>query len=189
MLGPPVNLPKWLDENAHLLQPPIGNYCVYNEGFTVMIVGGPNARTDYHINPTPEWFYQYRGAMILKVLDHDGVFRDVTIREGDMFLLPPDTPHSPVRFANTVGVVLEQCRPAGSVDRMRWYCATCPGRVVVHEAAFDCVDLGTQIAAAVNDFRTDEEMRRCGACGELADWAPKPGSIPDPNLTENGPGE
>lgn len=127
--------------------------------------------------------------MILKVLDHDGVFRDVTIREGDMFLLPPDTPHSPVRFANTVGVVLEQCRPAGSVDRMRWYCATCPGRVVVHEAAFDCVDLGTQIAAAVNDFRTDEEMRRCGACGELADWAPKPGSIPDPNLTENGPGE
>ncbi|KAG5920874.1 3-hydroxyanthranilic acid dioxygenase [Claviceps sorghi] len=180
MLGPPINLPKWLDENSHLLQPPINNYCVYNEDFTVMIVGGPNARTDYHINQTPEWFYQHRGAMLLKVVD-DGVFRDIIIRQGDMFLLPPNTPHNPVRFANTVGLVLEQRRPAGSLDRMRWYCARCPA-VVVHEAAFHCTDLGSQIKAAVEDFKNDSGKRRCGTCGELAEWAPRPGSIPDPNL-------
>ncbi|KAH8840870.1 3-hydroxyanthranilic acid dioxygenase [Pyricularia oryzae] len=182
MLGPPVNLPKWLEENSHLLKPPINNYCVYNDDFTVMIVGGPNARTDYHINQTPEWFYQYKGAMMLKVVD-DGVFRDIIIREGDMFLLPGNTPHNPVRFADTVGVVLEQRRPEGSIDRMRWYCQNpdCTPGQVVHEASFHCTDLGTQIKAGVESFKTDESLRKCGKCGELADWCPKPGSIPDPN--------
>ncbi|KAJ3954256.1 3-hydroxyanthranilic acid dioxygenase [Colletotrichum tropicale] len=200
MLSTPVNLPKWLEENSHLLKPPINNYCVYNEDFTVMvnptpppltqahanslttptqIVGGPNARTDYHINQTPEWFYQYKGAMMLKVVD-DGVFKDVIIREGDMFLLPGNTPHNPVRFANTVGVVLEQRRPEGSLDRMRWYCEAC--REVVHEAAFHCTDLGTQIKAAVEAFKADEAGRTCKKCGVVAESAPKPGSIKDPNL-------
>ncbi|KAF6838473.1 3-hydroxyanthranilate -dioxygenase [Colletotrichum musicola] len=180
MLSNPVNLPKWLEENSHLLKPPINNYCVYNEGFTVMIVGGPNARTDYHINQTPEWFYQHKGAMMLKVVDKDGTFKDIIIREGDMFLLPPDTPHNPVRFADTVGVVLEQRRPEGSLDRMRWYCEGC--REVVHEAAFHCTDLGTQIKAAVEAFKADEKARTCGKCGVVADAAPRPGSIKDPNL-------
>ncbi|KAG6003416.1 3-hydroxyanthranilic acid dioxygenase [Claviceps maximensis] len=184
MLGPPINLPKWIDENAHLLQPPVNNYCVYNEDVTVMIVGGPNARTDYHINETSEWFYQHRGAMMLKVVD-DGVFRDIIIRQGDMFLLPPNTPHNPVRFANTIGLVLEQRRPAGSLDRLRWYCASCPrdsSPVIVHEESFHCIDLGYQVKDAVEAFKNDLEKRRCGTCGEVADWAPKPGSIPDPNL-------
>lgn len=151
-------------------------------------MGGPNARTDYHINETPEWFYQYKGAMLLKVVedgqDGDGgkaVFRDIVIREGDMFLLPANTPHNPVRFADTVGLVLEQRRPPGSLDRMRWYCAREGCRAVVHEAAFHCTDLGTQIKEAVERFRDDVALRTCGRCGDVADWCPKPGSIPDPN--------
>ncbi|PHH69682.1 hypothetical protein CDD82_7605 [Ophiocordyceps australis] len=177
-------MPKWLEQNSHLLKPPINNYCVYDDQVTVMIVGGPNARTDYHINQTPEWFYQYRGAMLLKLVD-DGVFRDMVIPEGSMFLLPPDTPHSPIRFADTVGIVIEQKRPADSLDRMRWYCQHCPGAVIVHEASFHCQDLGTQIKQAVQDFRQSQDMRRCSSCGQLADWAPKPGSIADPNLDDS----
>ncbi|KAK3942185.1 3-hydroxyanthranilic acid dioxygenase [Diplogelasinospora grovesii] len=178
MLAAPLNLPKWLEENGHLLKPPINNYCVYNEDVTVMIVGGPNARTDYHINQTPEWFYQYKGAMMLKVVD-EGNFRDIIIREGEMFLLPGNTPHNPVRFADTVGIVIEQKRPENSVDRMRWYCQNC--KEIVHEAAFHCTDLGTQIKDAVNAFKSNEEQRKCKKCGEVADWCPKPGSIKNPN--------
>lgn len=143
------------------------------------IVGGPNARTDYHINQTPEWFYQHKGAMTLKVVESDGSFRDIVIGEGDMFLLPPNTPHNPVRFADTVGVVLEQKRPDDSVDRMRWYCRC---GEVVHEVAFHCTNLGTQIKAAVEAFREDGEARTCKKCGAVADWKPEPGSIKDPNL-------
>ena len=134
------------------------------------IVGGPNARTDYHINETAEWFYQYKGSMILKVVD-EGHFRDIDIHEGEMFLLPPNTPHNPVRFAGTVGIVLEQPRPENSKDTLRWYCQNCGS--VVHEASFHCTDLGTQIKDAVNEFKANEVKRKCGQCGELADVIPK----------------
>ncbi|KAF4594552.1 3-hydroxyanthranilate 3,4-dioxygenase [Ophiocordyceps camponoti-floridani] len=187
MLPPPLNLPKWLDENVALLQPPINNYCVYNKDMTVMIVGGPNARTDYHINQTPEWFFQHRGAMLLKVVDNE-IFRNIIIPEGSMFLLPPGVPHNPVRFAHTVGIVLELPRSADSVDRLRWYCAACArddgSVVVVHEAAFHCTDLGSQIKEAVQGFTADHDKRTCPRCKRLADSAPPPGSIPDPNFVE-----
>ena len=136
----------------------------------LQIVGGPNARSDYHINETAEWFYQYKGSMLLKVVD-EGSFRDIPIREGEMFLLPPNTPHNPVRFADTVGIVLEQPRPADSKDRLRWYCQNC--KEVVFEDAFHCTDLGTQIKEAVNAFKTDEKKRECRSCGELVAMAPQ----------------
>jgi 3-hydroxyanthranilate 3,4-dioxygenase len=154
-----------------MLQPPVNNYCVYNDSATVMIVGGPNARADYHINETPEWFYQHKGRMLLKIID-DGQFRDVYINEGDMFLLPPNTPHNPVRFADTVGIVLEQKRPKESIDKLRWYCQDCGEPV--HEATFHCTDLGTQIKAAVEAFKADEEARTCKNCGALCDTAHQP---------------
>ncbi|KAL2076162.1 hypothetical protein VTL71DRAFT_1105 [Oculimacula yallundae] len=181
MLSTPLNIPKWLEDNSHLLKPPINNYCVYNDDMTVMIVGGPNARTDYHINTTPEWFYQYKGTMLLKVVD-GSTFKDIFITEGSMFLLPPNTPHNPVRFANTVGVVLEQPRPEGSVDILRWYCANESCRQVVCEESFHCTDLGSQIKEAVNGFKEDREKRTCKACGTVAESAPKEGEIKDPNL-------
>lgn len=134
-------------------------------------MGGPNARSDYHINETSEWFYQYRGSMLLKVVDEGETFRDIPIREGEMFLLPPNTPHNPIRFADTVGIVLEQPRPEDSKDRLRWYCQNCGE--IVHEASFHCTDLGSQIKQAVNQFKESEERRKCGKCGELADTIPR----------------
>jgi 3-hydroxyanthranilate 3,4-dioxygenase len=144
---------------------------------TVMVVGGPNARSDFHINPTPEFFFQHKGSMLLKTVDTssspDGLpkFIDIPIHENSMFLLPANTPHNPIRFANTVGVVLEQPRPDGVEDRLRWYCQECGN--VVCEKHFVCTDLGTQVKAAVQEFAKDEKGRVCGKCGALCDLVPK----------------
>lgn len=100
-----------------------------------------------------------------------------------MFLLPPNTPHNPIRFANTVGIVLEQKRPEESLDRLRWYCANKECGELVEEKSFHCTDLGTQIKEAVEGFRDGGvEGRRCGACGEVVDVVPKEGWVKDPNL-------
>lgn len=176
-----------LDANSHLLKPPINNYCVTNTPQTIMIVGGPNARTDYHINSTPEYFYQYRGSMLLKTVDvaasNDAstslnsqtkstpVFRDIPIHEGCMYLLPAGVPHNPVRFVDTVGVVIEQPRAEGEVDRLRWYCQGCGDQVA--EKAFVCKDLGTQIKEAVQAFERDTDARTCWSCGTVCDVRPK----------------
>lgn len=154
-----------------------------------MVVGGPNARTDYHVNSTPEFFYQHKGSMLLKIVDETGdkaKFIDVPIHEGSLFLLPGNTPHNPVRFANTVGVVLEVSRPKGALDRLRWYCDSgneeCEG-YVVHEMAFECTDLGTQVKAGVQSFAGDESARTCGKCGKVVDVKPS-GIVQPPRFPE-----
>jgi len=161
-----------LETNSHLLKPPVNNHLIYNDPLTVMIVGGPNARTDYHLNSTPEFFYQHKGRMLLKTIEPTtNEFRDIYINEGELFLLPGNVPHNPVRFADTVGVVIEQPRPEGSVDCLRWYCQDCGTQV--HEASFHCTDLGTQIKSAVQEFEGNMEARKCGNCGEICDVKPK----------------
>ncbi|KAI0317551.1 3-hydroxyanthranilic acid dioxygenase [Amylostereum chailletii] len=170
MLAPPLDLPRWLAENAALLQPPVNNFCLYSgKDYIVMAVGGPNERTDYHINETEEWFYQYEGNMLLRVVDGDE-FRDIEIKEGQMFLLPGNTPHNPVRFENTVGIVIERVRPVDSTDHLRWYCRelvhTTP--TVIRQEDFHVTDLGTQLKPLIQRWMEDEESRRCGQCGKVA---------------------
>jgi len=100
----PFNLKNWIDENKHLLKPPVANKNLYPEGtdYIVMVVGGPNSRKDYHFNETEELFYQLEGEITVRIQE-DGVRKDVKLKAGDMFLLPPNIPHSPGRTEGSVG--------------------------------------------------------------------------------------
>ncbi|MCC6420867.1 MAG: 3-hydroxyanthranilate 3,4-dioxygenase [Gemmataceae bacterium] len=160
-LAAPFNLSRWIEANRHLLQPPVGNKMICNGGFMVMVVGGPNQRTDYHVNPTEELFYQVEGDITLKVIE-DGRPRDIPIRQGEMFVLPANVPHSPRRPAGTVGLVIEQARPESGNDHLRWYCPQCGA--VVHDAEFHLVDLGKQLKPIIEEFRDSEELRICKSC-------------------------
>jgi 3-hydroxyanthranilate 3,4-dioxygenase len=161
-LAAPFNLHKWVEENRHLLKPPVGNAMIVNGGFMVMVVGGPNQRTDFHVNPTEELFYQLEGDIVLRVMEN-GQPRDIPIRQGEMFLLPALVPHSPQRPANTVGLVIEQRRPEEANDHLRWFCRQCGG--VVHDAEFHLVDLGKQLKPILEHFHSHPEVRVCKSCG------------------------
>ncbi|KZT21909.1 3-hydroxyanthranilic acid dioxygenase [Neolentinus lepideus HHB14362 ss-1] len=170
-LAPPLNLPKWLSENGHLLRPPVNNFCIYSgKDHIVMAVGGPNQRNDYHVNETEEWFYQYKGGMLLRVVDGEE-FKDIHIEEGEMFLLPANTPHNPVRFADTVGIVIERVRPEDAIDRLRWYCRAGGHSkpTIIKEEQLHVTDLGSQLKPIIQKWMADEDYRRCAECGTVAE--------------------
>ena len=100
----PFNLKAWIDEHRDLLKPPVGAEMVWKDSeFIIMVIGGPNARRDFHIDPGDEFFYQLEGDIALEYIDSDGQRRKAEIKQGDVFLLPANVPHSPQRGENTVG--------------------------------------------------------------------------------------
>ena len=159
----PFNLKAWVEENRHLLKPPVGNKMVWKDSeFLVMIVGGPNQRKDYHVEEGEEFFYQIEGDITLKIIE-DGKPREIPIRQGDIFLLPPGIPHSPQRPANTVGMVIERVRESGEKDHLRWYCEGCGE--MLYDSSFQLTDLGTQLKPIIESFHADEKLRTCKRCG------------------------
>lgn len=155
----------WIEENRHLLKPPVGNAMVWQDtGIMVMVVAGPNQRKDYHVNPTEEFFYQLEGDITLKIIE-DGEKQDIPIREGEIFLLPSNIPHSPQRPAGTLGLVIEHRRPQGQNDHVRWYCESCGE--VLNDAEFYLTNLGVQIKPVIEKFFGDEALRTCKKCGTV----------------------
>ncbi len=166
-IAKPFNLQKWIEENRHLLQPPVGNKQLYvgNQDFIVMIVGGPNGRKDYHWEEGEEWFYQLKGDIQVKIINEEGKAEVIDIREGEMFLLPARVPHSPQRPADTIGLVMERTRRPGEIDKLMWFCENCGEKL--HEASFPLTDIGTQIKTAIEAFKNDLQARTCKKCGAV----------------------
>lgn len=164
-IAKPFHLTAWIEENRHLLKPPVGNQQIYveNDDFIVMVVGGPNGRKDYHWEEGEELFYQLEGDIQVKIINAEGRPETIDIRQGEMFLLPARTPHSPQRPAGTVGLVLERHRRAGEIDKLLWFCEHCGAPL--HEASFALQDIGTQIKEAIGEFAADESARTCRQCG------------------------
>lgn len=162
----PFSFKAWIDENRHLLKPPVGNKQVFigTDDFIVMVVGGPNVRTDYHYNETEEFFYQLEGNMNLRC-QIDGKATDIPIKAGEVFLLPAKIPHSPQREANSVGLVIERVRQEGMTDGLQWYCLECNEKIF--EEYFFMTDIVSQMQPVFEKFYSSEEHRKCKNCGAM----------------------
>jgi 3-hydroxyanthranilate 3,4-dioxygenase len=162
---PPINLKSWIEEHRALLKPPVGNKMIWQESeFMVMAVGGPNQRKDFHVEDGEEFFFQVEGDITLRIIENGGV-KEIPIREGEIFLLPPNIPHSPQRPANTVGLVIERRRAEGEEDHLRWFCEKCGE--MLFDSEFHLVDLGKQLKPIIEQFWSDESLRTCKKCGHV----------------------
>ena len=159
---PPINFKNWIDKNRHLLKPPVCNKVVYeNTEFMIMVVGGPNTRKDYHIDEGEEFFYQLEGGMVLRIMK-DGKPKDIEINQDEIFLLPPRIPHSPQRFENTIGLVIERKRRESELDGFQWYCDDC--NELLYEKYFILKDIVTQLPPIFNAFCENQDARKCKSC-------------------------
>ena len=163
----PFNLQQWIEENRDLLKPPINNKNLYKQAgdFIVMIVGGPNARKDYHYNESEELFYQLEGDMTV-FAQIDGKKTEITIKEGEMFLLPANIPHNPVRPENTIGLVIERVRIGTDLsDGLFWFCDKC--NHPLHHYRFPLTNIESDFLTRFKEFYSSEELRTCKNCGDV----------------------
>lgn len=163
---PPFNLSRWIDEHRELLRPPVGNAQLFADtDFLVTIVGGPNQRTDYHDDPLEEFFYQLQGDMVLRIVE-DGRPRDLPIRAGEIFLLPPHVRHSPQRpVPGSAGLVIERRRPAGSLDGFEWYCPSC--HALLYRVELQLQNIVADLPPLFEGFYQNLARRTCARCGTV----------------------
>lgn len=173
MIRRPFNIKQWIDENRDLLKPPVGNKNLYKEAgdYIVMMVGGPNARKDYHYNETEELFYQLQGDIVVGIQE-DGKAVDVEVKEGEMFLLPAGVPHQPRRGENTVGLVIEVKRNDRDMkDGLMWFCESCNEKL--HEDYFVLENIEKDFLPRFRHFYSSEDLRTCKKCGHQMETDPR----------------
>lgn len=163
----PFNLNQWINDNRHLLKPPVGNKNMYplSDDYIVMVVAGPNARKDYHYNETEELFYQLEGTAIVSV-QVDGEKKEITLNAGDMFLLPAKIPHQPARMENSIGLVIERVRAGrGFTDGLLWFCEAC--NHPLHEAYFELHNIEKDFLPHFQAFYNNVKLRTCPNCNQV----------------------
>ncbi|MEL7023194.1 MAG: 3-hydroxyanthranilate 3,4-dioxygenase [Pseudomonadota bacterium] len=159
------NFQAWIDRHRELLRPPVGNQQVFEDnGFIIMVVGGPNQRDDYHIDEGEEFFYQLEGEMVLRTIQN-GERQDISIKAGEILLLPPRVPHSPQRMADSVGLVVERQRQPDELDGFQWYCDNCGA--LLHEEFVHVHDIVEQLPPIFSRFYDSRENRTCAHCGTV----------------------
>jgi len=167
----------WVERHRRDFEPPVGNKVIWEDSqFTAMIVRGPNARRDFHVDPSDEIFYMLHGDMVLEYME-DGRRRRQTIREGELLLVPALTPHSPHRPADTWGLVVEIKRRPDQTESLRWFCDRCDA--LLHEVTLHVADIERDLTTAIARFDASLELRTCRACGHV-----QPERPPTPVPTE-----
>jgi len=157
---------RWIDEHAHLLKPPVGNQLVFEHAadLIVQVIGGPNARTDYHDDPYEEFFYQLRGDIVLRIIE-GGRSREVPIRQGEILLVTGHLRHSPQRPAGSVGLVVEKVRLRGVDDGFEWYCGNC--HALLYRVEINVQNIVADLPPLFEAFYSSAQKRTCRSCGRL----------------------
>lgn len=160
---PPINLKEWVEKNRDQLKPPVGNKYLYDgKDFFVMVISGPNARNDFHVTKSEEYFYQVQGDITVRIRE-EGEIKDFKVREGETMFIPANVPHSPQRPPGTIGVVVERVRPEGEMEHLVFYCEKCGE--LVHDIEFDCKDIVKHFRETMESFWKDDARRTCKNCG------------------------
>lgn len=160
------NLHRWIDEHRDLLTPTSGATTVWKDSqFLIMIIGGPHALRSFHINPSDEFYYQLQGDMALDYIDPTGKRQTENIREGDILLMPANTPHSPRRIANTVGLVVERVRNSDEKESCLWYCESC--ETMLYEVVRSKDDPVFSLSKISKTFNANQSLRTCRQCGHV----------------------
>jgi 3-hydroxyanthranilate 3,4-dioxygenase len=169
---------RWIEENRASFEPPVGNRVIWEDSqFTAMVIRGPNARRDFHVDPSDEIFYMLRGDMVLEYME-DGQRREQVIREGEIMLMPAFTPHAPHRPAGTWGLVVEIKRKPHETESLRWFCDRCDA--LVHETTMHVADIERELRAAIERFDASLDLRTCAACGHVQPEKPPVPQAPAP---------
>jgi 3-hydroxyanthranilate 3,4-dioxygenase len=162
----PTDLLAWIAEHPDAFQPPVANRVLFqDDDFIVMLVRGPNRRNDFHVEPHPEVFFQLRGTIQVDTRDDDGVTVSHMVGEGEMFVVPAGTAHSPLRPADTWGLVIERPRSTSELDVITWFCPVCGDEV--NRSELQVTEIDTQLHPILDGFTQDEGLRTCARCGTV----------------------
>ena len=160
------NLLGWIEKYKGELKPPVNNKVLWEDSeFICMILGGPNRRRDFHVDPSDEFFYQIKGDCFVEVINEEGKREVVTVKEGEVFMLPAMVPHSPHRIADTYGLVIERKRDLGELEDFVWFCDNCDQEM--HRNRVQLTDIETQVKGAIEEFNGSEELRTCNNCDHV----------------------
>lgn len=170
----PINLWKFIEENKDQLKPPVNNKVIWKDTELIcMVLGGPNKRRDFHVDPSEEIFYQLQGDCYVEIINDAGEREVITVKEGEIFHLPQNVPHSPHRVANTIGIVIERNRKQGELEDFVWFCDECNHEM--HRVSVQLTNIETQVKAAIDGFNSSLDLRTCSHCGyvmpeEASEW-------------------
>ena len=155
----PFNLFGWITENSAAFEPPVSNKQVWRDSDHIfMVIRGPNARSDFHVDPFDEIFMQLRGSVRVDLMI-DGERISRWIHEGEVMLVPAFMPHSPLRPADTWGLVIERPRAPDELDALVWYCDICGEEF--RRVEFAMADIEVQLGDALRNYNSDESARTC----------------------------
>ena len=103
--------------------------------------------------------------MVLRIQE-DGAVRDIPIRAGETFLLPPRVPHSPQRMPDSIGLVIERKRLPHEHDGLLWFCEQCNAQAV-RGVLPRCENIEQDFPPVFDRFYSSREHRTCKQCGHL----------------------